>query len=246
MYRQARKLETIYENSSDENSSDENLSDENSSDEGIFFESQSEPIASTSSNVAATSSTSFDGNRSAISSNRRRNITLKSSTFESNLQTTRVVRNAINPNLSLPISQELMTQRSPNLHNRPDLYSENDANKTQSNPLVISFKVHFHWIYPSTPLVIKLYRNISLRKFKKSVAKSCAIKIPKDCVIIWHKNLNCDGISVGEENNDKVVLKHLIKSGKVYEIKTDAVWKYFRSYWTDDVEVSIVKKELFE
>ncbi|RIB16686.1 hypothetical protein C2G38_2189256 [Gigaspora rosea] len=221
MYRQARKLETIYENSSDENSSNENLSNENSSDEEIFFESQSEPIASTSSNFAATSSTSFVGNRSAISSNRRRNITPKSSTFESNLETTRVVESK-------------------------HLYSENDAKKTQSNPLVISFKVHFHWIYPSTPLVIKLYRNISLRKFKKSVAKSCAIKIPKDCVIIWHRNLNCDGISVGEENNDKVVLKHLIKSGKVYEIKTDAVWKYFRSYWTDDVEVSIVKKELFE
>ncbi|RIB16688.1 hypothetical protein C2G38_2189259 [Gigaspora rosea] len=245
MYRQARKLETIYENSSDENSSDENLSDENSSDEEIFFESQSEPIASTSSNVAATSSTSFDGNRSAISSNRRRNITPKSSTFESNLQTTRVVRNAINPNLSLPISQELMTQRSPNLHNRPDLYSENDANKTKQ-PFSYFLQSAFHWIYPSTPLVIKLYRNISLRKFKKSVAKSCAIKIPKDCVIIWHRNLNCDGISVGEENNDKVVLQHLTKSGKVYEIKTDAVWKYFRSYWTDDVEVSIVKKELFE
>ncbi|CAG8607919.1 15905_t:CDS:2 [Gigaspora rosea] len=233
MYRQTRKLETIYENSSDEE---------------IFFESQSEPIASTSSNVAATSSTSFDGNRSAISSNRRRNITPKSSTFESNLETTRVVeseRNAINPNLSLPISQELMTQRSPNLHNRPDLYSENDANKTKQ-PFSYFLQSAFHWIYPSTPLVIKLYRNISLRKFKKSVAKSCAIKIPKDCVIIWHRNLNCDGISVGEENNDKVVLQHLTKSGKVYEIKTDAVWKYFRSYWTDDVEVSIVKKELFE
>ncbi|CAG8671981.1 5498_t:CDS:1, partial [Gigaspora margarita] len=51
---------------------------------------------------------------------------------------------------------------------------------------------------------------------------------------------------VGEENNDKVVLKHLIKSGKVCEIKTDAMWKYLRSFWTDDVEVSIVKKELLE
>uniref|UniRef100_A0A8H4AKV2 Uncharacterized protein n=1 Tax=Gigaspora margarita TaxID=4874 RepID=A0A8H4AKV2_GIGMA len=226
MYRKACKLETIYENPSDEEISEIN------------------PIATTSSTNA------FDGNRSAISSKgKQRDITPKSST-------SRMVeskRNVINPNLSLPLPQdtnspgeELMTRSSPKLHNRPDLYSENDDKKTQSNHLVISCKVPFHWIYPSIPLVIKLYRNISLRKFKKNVAKSCAIKLPKDCVIIWHKNLNCDGISVGEENNDKVVLKHLIKSGKVSEIKTDAMWKYLRSFWTDDVEVSIVKKELLE
>ncbi|KAF0507598.1 hypothetical protein F8M41_018979 [Gigaspora margarita] len=233
MYRKACKLETIYENSSDEEIS-------------FTFQSQLEinPIATTSSTNA------FDGNRSTISSKgKQRNITPKSST-------TRVVenkRNVINPNLSLPLPQdtnspgeELITRRyaincinsilvsthsnilnnfdlqnvsSPNLHNRPDLYSENDDKKTQSNHLVFSFKVHFHWIYPSTPLVlnyIEIFRYENLKKI------------------------------VGEENNDKVVLKHLIKSGKVSEIKTDAMWKYLSFFWTDDVEVSIVKKELLE
>ncbi|CAG8817178.1 29077_t:CDS:2 [Gigaspora margarita] len=239
MYRQACKLETIYEYSSDEEIS-------------TTFHSQLEinPIATTSSTNA------FDGNRSTISSIKQRNITPKSSIFESNLEMTRVVeskRSAINPNLSLPLPHdtnypgvELMTRSSPNLHNRPDLYSENDDKKTQSCSSVISFKVHIHWIYPSTPLVTKLYRSISLQEFKKSVAKSCAIDIPNDCVIIWHRNLNCDGISVGEENNDKVILRYLIKSGKVSEIKTEATWDEFRSFWSDDVEVSFVKKELLE
>ncbi|CAG8671951.1 5496_t:CDS:2 [Gigaspora margarita] len=238
MHRQACKLETIYENSSDEEIST------------TFQSLEINPIATTSSTNA------FDGNRSTISSIKQRNTTPKSSIFESNLGTTRVVeskRNAINPNLSLPLPQdtnylgeELMTRSSPNLHKRPDLYSENDDKKTKSCSSVISFKVHIHWIYPSTPLVTKLYRSISLQEFKKSVAKSCAIDIPNDCVIIWHRNLNCDGISVGEENNDKVILKYLIKSGKVSEIKTDATWNEFRSFWSDYVEVSIVKKELME
>ncbi|CAG8634856.1 1779_t:CDS:1 [Dentiscutata erythropus] len=127
-----------------------------------------------------------------------------------------------------------------------DLYYENDVKKIQSCPSLISFKVHIHWIYPSSPLVIKLSRDISLRKFRKIVAKSCGIKVPKDSVIIWHRNLNCDGISVGEENNDKVILKHLLKSGKVSGIKTDARWKCLKSFWCNDVEVSVVKKELLE
>ncbi|CAG8482658.1 127_t:CDS:2 [Cetraspora pellucida] len=49
-----------------------------------------------------------------------------------------------------------------------------------------------------------------------------------------------------KENNDKVVLKHLLKSGKVNGVKNDAMWKCLKSFWRNGVELSIAKKDLLE
>ncbi|CAG8474611.1 6198_t:CDS:2 [Racocetra persica] len=253
MYRQAcGTLETIFENASD---------DENST----AFQHQSEI------NLIAEvdSIQSFNENRGAISSinqlqsDKTGKIEGRHSVIDVNLSlqitpkgfmNRRYATNCTNPTLVSTytnISNNLVTNplhnfSSPTLSNRPDLYHENDFKNIPKCPSIISFKVHIHWIYPSSPLLINLFRDISLRKFRKIVAKSCGIKVPKDCVIIWNRNLKCDGISVGEENNDRVVLKYLLKSGKVSGIKNGAMWKCLKSFWYNSVELSIVKKDLLE
>ncbi|CAG8676259.1 26805_t:CDS:1 [Racocetra persica] len=256
MYRQAfSNLETIFENESDDeisttfqNQSEINLIAEVNSDEN-------RGAISSINQLQSGKNKKTEGRRNAIDTNLSLPITQKGvNRLDKESMNRRYAANCINPTLisTYPnISNNSVTNpfynfSSTTLSNRPDLYCENDFKKIPSCPSIISFKVHIHWIYPSSPLIINLFRDISFRKFQKIVAKSCGIKIPKDCVIIWHRNLNCGGISVGEENNDKVVLKHLLKSGKVSAIKNDDMWKCLRSFWCISVELSIVKRELLE
>ncbi|CAG8538585.1 8515_t:CDS:1 [Cetraspora pellucida] len=257
MYRQAcGNLETIFENASDDEIS---TTFQNQSEINLISEVNS--IQSSDTNCGATSSVNrFQNSFETILQTRKTES--KRNPIDINLSLTitqkdvnqRYATNDINPTLISTytntsnnlVTNPLYNFSSSTLSNNSELYNENDFKKIPSCPSIISFKVHIHWIYPSTPIIIKLFRDISFRKFRKIVAKSCGIKIPKDCIIIWHRNLNCEGISVGEENNDKVVLKHLLKSGKVSGIKNDAMWKCLKSFWCNNVELSIVKKELLE
>ncbi|CAG8605783.1 19931_t:CDS:1 [Racocetra fulgida] len=248
MYRQAfGKLETIFENASDDEIS---TTFQNQSEINLIADENRGAISSIN-QLQSGKTKKTEGRRNAIDANLSLPITQKDGNcLDKESMNRRHAANCIYPTListCTNISNNLVTNPLYNFSSTTlSNCSENDFKKIPSSPSIISFKVHIHWIYPSSPVIIKLFRDISFRKFKKIVAKSCGIKIPKECIIIWHRNLNCDGISVGEENNDKVVLKHLLKSGKVSGIKNDDMWKYLRSFWCNSVELSIVKRELFE